>query len=191
MTKLYTPYQGENTGLDWSASDPTELVQTHEVVDRMDLDDTEDKENIASQIKAIREFLESQLGMTLCQEKTITAYWDTFAYKIPLPFGPITSVTSVTIVNRTSGAETALTVSTDYWVEGVKNKAVRMNTLWPGYGIKIVYVTSLTDPGMRELVRDAIISEATYWYRNLTEDDDVQYDIGKIAMKKLRHKKPL
>lgn len=191
MTKLYTPYQGENTGLDWSASDPTELVQTQEVVDRMDLDDTEDKENIASQIKAIRRFLEDQLGMTLCQEKTITAYWDTFAYKIPLPFGPITSVTSVTIVNRTSGAETALTVSTDYWVEGVKNKAVRMNTLWPGYGIKIVYVASLTDPGMRELVRDAIISEATYWYRNLTEDDDVQYDIGKIAMKKLRHKKPL
>jgi len=188
MTQLYTPYQGENIGLDFSATDPpSELVSSQDVVDRMDLVDTEDEEILASQIKAVRVFLEAFTGMTLCKAKTITAYWRGHAYRLPLPFSPITSVTSVTRIYGETGAETLLTVSTDYWVEGVKEKSVHFNSVQAGYGVKVIYIAGLTDPATIELVRDAILSEVTYWYQNKIDEDDFNYDIGRIAKKKLLH----
>jgi len=186
---LFTPDYGINEGFDYTISTaPTsELLTVTDIEDRMDLSDNDDPDVINNQIKAVRTYLESKLNMALVAQKTITAYWEKFGKTIPLPFPPVTSVTSVTVVNKSSGTETALTEGTDYWVEGVNKKKIKfISDYWNYcYGVKIVYVVGLTDPGMVKLVKDAMKSEIITWYLNRGNMDETQYVLGSMAMQKL------
>jgi len=189
MTTLYTGDQGENRGLDWTITTEatSELLTVDEVEDRMDLSDNDDPQIIDNQIKAVRAYCERILGISLVTSQTITAYWQQFAKRLPLPLGPITSVTSVSIVNLSDGTETALTSGTDFWVEGVKNKKIRFASLYAAgiYGVKVVYVAGLSNEADKKLVKDAIMSEVVEWYHQRSNPDETQYTLGKIALSKL------
>jgi len=184
---LYTTYDGENKGFDYTVSTaPTgELVTFADVEDRMNLADDEDAGFIADQIKAVRAYLEKALNMTLVSSKTITAYWQQYAGRLPLPFPPVTSVTSVTTVSS-SGDETLLTVNDDYWIEGVRDKIIHFSKVQNAYGVKVVYVTGLSEDGIVDMVKDAILSEVMEWYHGRGNETDDQYVIGRIAEAKLR-----
>lgn len=182
---LYTPDLGRNTGFDYSivTDSSNELIGPSEIIERMNLTDVDDQV-ISEQIRAVRIYLEKVLNMTLSKESTITAYWESFAQRIPLPYGPVSSVTSVTRVAFSDGTETALTTS-DYWVEGVSRKNIVMRSVYTGYGLKVVYVTGITDIPTQELVKDAIKSEVMEWYYQRGNSDESQYVLGKIALSKL------
>jgi len=189
---LYTVDTGQNTGFDYyvSTDNAYEFVTLEDIKDRMDLPSVDDEDVMYNQIKGVRIYLESVLNMCLTPAKTITAYWQTFSDRINLPFAPVSSVTSVTRVAHSDGTETALAAS-EYWVEGVNKKAVRLQTVYRGYGMKIVYIVALTDVGMISLVKDAILSEVVEWFHQRTNPDETQYVLGKIAMSKLNTFRPL
>lgn len=189
---LFTVDTGENTGLDYyvSTANEYEFVSVQEVIDRMDLATTDDEDVIYNQIRGVRIHLENVLDMCLTPTKTITAYWQTYADVVPLPFNPVSSVTSVNRVAHSDGTETALT-STEYWVQGVKKKSLKFNTVYRGYGLKVVYVIALTDKSMIALVKDAILSEVVEWFHQRTNPDETQYVLGKIALSKLNIFRPL
>jgi hypothetical protein len=187
---LYTPSKGLNLGFDYyiSLEATSELVKLQEVEARMNIDaDSGEEGVIVAQIKAIRHHLERILGISLVSSQTITAYWGSFAESLPLPFGPVKSVTSVTLVNLSDGTETALTAGSSYWVEGVANKKIRFNTVYNTgtYGVKIVYVVGQSDSSIKALAADAILSEVLEWFHQRSNPDETQYTLGRIAMSKL------
>lgn len=186
--RLYTSDTGILKGFDYTVTtEPTkELVSATDVSDRMNLQDTEDLLDIDRQVKAVRSYLEKQLNRTLVESKTITAYWQSYSYLIPLPFPPVTSVTSVTLINHVDGTETEQTAGEDYLVEGVSDKSVRMLNVYRNHSIKIVYVTGLTEDGIVDLVKDAIISDVMFWFQNRNNPDETEYTIGQVALSKLR-----
>lgn len=183
---LYTIDTGVNEGLDYAVTTANEyeFVTLEDVTDRMDLADQDDEDVIYNQIRGVRIYLERVLNMCLTPEKTITAYWHRAADRVPLPFPPVASVTSVSRVAPSDGTETALSAS-EYWLEGVSKKALSLDCYYYGYGIKAVYTVALTDEGMIALVKDAILSEVIEWFHQRTNPDENQYVLGKIAMSKL------
>lgn len=187
---LYTPDYGIESGFDFSITTEAtdELVSFEIVKRRMNYgDDTNfntEKDIIENQIKGVRIYLEHILGMSLVASKTITAYWKSYPVNLQLPYGPVQSVTSVSKIALSDGTVTALS-SSEYWVEGVKNKSLRLNALLYGYGLKVVYVAGLSDTWMQDYVSDAILSEVIQWYHQRGNSDETQYVLGKIALSKL------
>ena len=115
---LYTPDTGYSSGFSYtvSAEATQELLLAYYIIDRMNLTTESDEEEvITNQIKAVRAYLEKKLGMSLVASKTITAEWETYGTRTMLPFHPVQSVTSVSIVEPWNGTETAQNVSNDYW----------------------------------------------------------------------------
>ena len=185
---LYTPDTGYSSGFSYtvSAEATQELLLAYYIIDRMNLTTESDEEEvITNQIKAVRAYLEKKLGMSLVASKTITAEWETYGTRTMLPFHPVQSVTSVSIVEPWNGTETAQTVSNDYWVQGQDKKSIVMKQVYAGYGLKVVYVTGITDSAIKELVKDAIMSEVIEWFHQRNNPDENQYILGKIALSKL------
>lgn len=191
---LLTKDIGLTTGFDFTEStEPTsELVTIADIEARQNLAlDDDQSVTINDQIKAIRSQLERKLNMSLVSSKTITAYWRSVSSMLLLPFPPVTSITSVSTVDLSDGTETSLTSGTDYWVEGVKNKSIRFMSSWSGYGMKIVYVTGMTNTADLALVKDAMLSEVMEWFNNKSNPDETQYVLGRSAMIKLAHLRPV
>ena len=154
------------------AVEPVSLADLKRHVNQTSTEDDEKLEAILhTAIENIEAYTSRSLGV-----RTVIAEWTrTGALKYPLPYGPVVSVTTVTKVFE-DGTTENLTENTDYYVEGMDDKTVRLHTYWGSssgtiqVGFRITYQAgysrgySATTTKIPEPLRRAIMKQAGYMY---------------------------
>ena len=129
----------------WVTTDVvTEPVSSVEAKNFCKVTGTGDDDLFTMLIKAAREEYEQECGISL-GEKTLTAEWD----RIPnngvfeLPYGPVKSISSVTLKYEDSTeADTTLVLNDDYYVTKLPWPELRISYLssWTRTRVRVVYV---------------------------------------------------
>lgn len=88
---------------------------------------------ISSMIKAIRQLQEQWTGRAFIG-KTVTVNWNWADYELDLPMGPIRTITSIKRVYEDGTLSAALTEGTDYYIQGMDFKTVKLYTRWSSAG---------------------------------------------------------
>ena len=130
----------------------SEIVTTADVKLYSRIDTTADDNLIADMIKQARIWVEGYIGQDIVA-KNRTVYNEKLTARFVLPFGPISSVSSITIDG---------TASTAYKTYGLDDLAVELNEL-PAKEVKITYITAGQDDG---LLKQAILQLVGTYYDN-------------------------
>ena len=140
-------------------------------------------------IKAAREAVEQYTGLSLAS-KTLIAQWNELPddSTIELPYGPVSSVTSVVVVDE-DGTETALTTADDeyYDLGGIWKRLQINDILLSVERIKVTYVAgygATNCPTLPSALKTCILKEfaTQYQYReNYTEGMTKQNEWQKLA----------
>jgi len=126
-------------------------------------------------VKSARKLVENYCNSSFAQ-RTLTAWWDSLwtQREFHLPYGPVISISSVKTVDA-EGSETTLTLNTDYFARGIKDKILTVNQvtsapiipLWDGSAIaqlKVTYISGYTT--VPEDVVTAIKEIVAFYYIN-------------------------
>ena len=115
---------------------------------------TDDDTIIANVIKSARQMVERYLNRALITQ-TLTVWWEVIPTVVYLPFAPIQSVT--TVKTKRLNVSTTLTENTNFYVQGNKDKYLRMTDPFHGsvavseadkvvgYELEVVYVAGYGD----------------------------------------------
>lgn len=115
----------------------TDVVTVQEVKDWGKLKGSTEDQILASLIKSCRQLQEEWTGRSFI-EKTLTVHWDEVSDpEIPLPFGPVRSITSIKRVYEDGSLSDALVSGTDYYISGMDFQVVNLYKRWQSAG-KIV-----------------------------------------------------
>jgi len=170
-----------------------EPVTINDVKQFLKIDFENDDDLIASLIVSARNWCEKYTSRTFIA-KTVTGHFegDGNDGKINLPYPPIDSVTSVTRVRQDES--TALTVNTDYYLMGVQDKYIDINTstvnyVTPGtspndnvqaWNIEVIYVAGYgyERSDVPSAIKSAITRLTSYLYENRDE-----VEVGTIIAK--------
>ena len=129
----------------------SEIVSTSEFKDYARISNSADDTLIGLIIKQARIWCENYISRDIVA-KNRTYYLDETNGIFDIPFGPITSISSVTVDG---------TVVTDYTMEGLDNETIDLDG--PAEKVKVTYVTSGLDD---ELLQQAIKQFAVTLYDN-------------------------
>lgn len=127
---------------------------------------------ISSLIASATEMLERYSGLSFIT-RTVTAHFETFEHKLELPYGPVSSLTSIT---RTYNGEDTVLASSDYSEEGGNFKKITFNNYFStsgqfDYGLKIVYDCGYGEAAdVPEAIKTAIKSQVTDMYFHRGDD---------------------
>jgi uncharacterized phiE125 gp8 family phage protein len=172
----------------------TDVVTVQEVKDWGKLKGSTEDQIIAQLIKSCRQLQEQWTGRSFI-EKTLTVHWDqVFMAEIPLPFGPIRSITSIKRVYEDGSLSDALVSGTDYFVSGMDFKVVNLYKRWQSAGQVVTGLRAEYDVGhddgttyvaipwpIKETVMRHVITD--YLQRDdLEETQPVLYDWVKEAL---------
>lgn len=154
----------------WVSTDVTsEPVSSAEAKLFAKIPSTADDTIVAYLIKAAREAVEQYTGCSLAS-KTLIAQWDELPddSTIELPYGPVSSVTSVAVVDE-DGTETALTTADDeyYDLGGIWKKLKINDIILSVERIKVTYVAGYgaTDcPALPSALKTAVLKEIATQY---------------------------
>lgn len=105
----------------------TDVVTVQEVKDWGKIKGDSEDHIIADLIKSCRELQEQWTGRSF-MEKTLTVHWDKLdsPWEIPLPLGPIRSITSIKRVYLDGSLSDALVSGTDYFISGMDFQVVNL-----------------------------------------------------------------
>lgn len=129
----------------------SEIVTTNEFKDYARISTTADDTLVATIIKQSRIWCENYLSRDIVA-KNRTYYVPETGGIFDLPFGPVASISSVTIDG---------TANTDYEMLGLDNITIDLDG--PAEEVKVTYITSGIDD---ELVKQAILQLGTTYYDN-------------------------
>ena len=129
----------------------SEIVSTSEFKDYARISNSADDTLIGLIIKQARIWCENYISRDIVA-KNRTYYLDETNGIFDIPFGPITSISSVTVDG---------TVVTDYTMEGLDNETIDLDG--PAEKVKVTYITSGLDD---ELLQQAIKQFAVTLYDN-------------------------
>ena len=132
----------------------SEIVTATQVKNYARIDTSADDDLIARQITQARIWCENYISRDIVA-KNRTHYLDETAGIIDLPFGPIASISSVTVDGD---------AYTSYTAEGLDNETIDMDG--PAKKVKVTYVTSGLDDS---LLQQAILQLAATYYDNRAE----------------------
>lgn len=171
MWGLRTPYQGENTGLEVKiqAKPKVEPVTVQDFKKWAKIDLSEDDDMLDRILKASRIELEAYINQSLITQ-TVIAYWNTYAQEVPLPRGPVKSITTVERIYN--GVSTTLT-PTEYETRGLDFKRIVPDVIYASggrwkYALKVTYQAGYGDTGesVPEDIKEAILKTALSLYDN-------------------------
>ena len=126
---------------------------------------------------AARELAEKELNRALAS-KTLTVYWELDEakrqdFKVALPYGPISSISSVHVVYADDTADLALTENDDYYIYGNQYQDVWLAEIYgtagtgevAGYKISYVCGYDSTDcEGLPKAIKVIMASQMRKWY---------------------------
>ena len=154
----------------WVSTDVTsEPVSSAEAKLFAKIPSTADDTVVTYLTKAAREAVEQYTGCSLAS-KTLVAQWDELPEDnvIELPFGPVSSVTSVVVVDE-DGTETALTTADDeyYDLGGIWKKLQINDVVLDMERLKVTYVAGYGATGCPTLpsaLKTAVLKEMATQY---------------------------
>jgi len=115
-------------------SEGTEALSVAEVRSWGKIPGTAEDALIERIIKSVRQLQEQWTGRSFI-EKTITAHWDRLDdLFIPLPYGPIRSITSIKRVYEDGTLSDTLVSGTDYYIRGMDFKTIALYKRWQSAG---------------------------------------------------------
>jgi hypothetical protein len=132
----------------------SEIVTTNQVKNYARIDTASDDDLIAKQITQARIWCENYISRDIVA-KNRTYYLDETSGIVDIPFGPVASISSITVEG---------VAYTDYTVEGLDNETIDMDG--PAKKVKITYVTAGLDDALLE---QAILQLATTYYDNRSD----------------------
>ncbi|MGB1540581.1 MAG: head-tail connector protein, partial [Rickettsiales bacterium] len=119
---------------------------------------------ITDMITAVREAAEEYLRKSLITQSWVLTYEDYAPAVAMLPRGPVQSISSVKVIDR-SGAETA--VSNTVYHLGVGKASVHFDTVQLGYLVEIIYSTGYGDAdAVPEAIRQGMLTHLAALYDN-------------------------
>ena len=144
--------------------------------------DTEELAMINEMAKAARELCEKETNLSFA-EKTITVFWELDElkrkdYKMPLPYGPISSISNVYIVYADGTDDYELEANTDYYLFGEQHKDIWMaeviGTAGTGEiaGHKVVYTAGFgadTCEALPKALKVIMARQVAMWYSKRQE----------------------
>lgn len=156
-----------------------EPVSVTEVKTYGKIPDDADDDVITEMIKAVRELHEDWM-VRATRGTTITAHWNSIKdAEIPLPYGPVRSITSIKRVYEDGTLSDALTETTDYFTKGMDFKIINLYKRWQSAGqivtgLRIEYVAGHGN-GTDELPLPGPIRSALL--RHVVTDYDMRDDL--------------
>ena len=137
----------------------SELLTVAEVKTHLAITHTDDDTYLTSLVKQVREAAERYCGISIGEQTRIWTFdFGEDEYKIP--YGPVTSVTSVTKKSDVATYE-ALTVNTDYEVDGQQDKTI---SVFDGGRCKVTYTCGYST--LPNELRRAMLEEAAWRYEH-------------------------
>lgn len=163
LTNLKTPDTGQNRllSVDYVNTGSTDDIVTLAEVKAWSRVDFDADDSIKTDlINEIIDIAENELNLTIL-DKTVTAVYEEYGKVIPLPLGPVQSITSVKEIDE--GTETTLTASDDYRLQG---DHLYLETIWYSrdpwskVNLEVVYDTGWTNlpKGIELGIKKAIMS---------------------------------
>ena len=138
----------------------SEIITTADVKLYSRIDTSADDTLIADMIKQARIYIENYIEQDIVA-KNRTVYFQELNARFPLPYAPISSISSVTIDG---------TASTAYKTFGLDNLEIKLNEL-PSKEVKITYVTAGQDD---PLLKQAMLQLVNTFYDNRADFNVMQ-----------------
>ena len=133
----------------------SELLTTQNVKDYVRIDTTADDSIISAMITQARIWCENYISRDIVA-KNRTYYLDETNGLFSLPFGPIASISSITIKG---------TATTDYEVLGLDNETIELDG-GPAQQVKVTYITSGQNDS---LLKQAMLQLISTYYDNRSD----------------------
>jgi len=135
------------------------------------IDNTNEDTLISNLITAARITAENWLRRSLITQTWKIAFDDGIPESIWLPMGPVTAVTSVTVVNIDGSSQ--LMDPSSYWLNAAKNALVMFGALI-GFRIEITYTAGYGDAtAVPQPIKLGMLSHISALYDNRGENGDV------------------
>lgn len=117
--------------------------------------------------KSARLRLEQYTGRNFV-EKTMILAIDGVGVSVPLPYGPVNSVTSVEVYDVYGALDSTLIADDDYYLVGEFDKYIRLESWFHGAYLKITYKSGYKSDGyaLPQALKDAILMQAKYDFDN-------------------------
>ena len=119
LDNLASTYNGQSGRLTLTVTDTaaqTNPITTATAKSWAKIDTSADDTLIGELIDEVSAAVENEYQVPIIS-KDVIAVWDSFAREMPLPFAPVSSITSVKTINY-EGTETTLVAGTDYRITG-------------------------------------------------------------------------
>ncbi len=135
------------------------------------------------------DLLQDYTGLSFITQ-TRKIFLESYGEKVPIPYGPVQSVTSVSRLEN--GVATALVQGTDYYLLGLNEKYLKFSKVWKSgvltdYSLEVEYIAGFTDhneledfpDGLKEPIFRQINDD--YYYRSEYSEDGLT-TLSKNAM---------
>lgn len=160
---------GRPEGLTISQTTPaSEPITSTEVKLHLKIDYSTDDTLIDRLIQMAREFVEGYLQRALIN-RTVTAEWTRHGKRMHLPLQPSSAITSVTWL-YSDGTTEALTLNSEYFVDGSSDKSIRIT---PSYnGLRVVYTAGYgaNSSSVPAIIKEAMLRIVANYYEYRTDN---------------------
>lgn len=164
LTGTWTP-QTYPAQTDISVAPADWAVTLAEAKQFLRLSSAHDDNYVALLVEGISEQIERYIGMDT-YIRTRRSYWERAGWDLELPYGPHGTISSVVSIDE-DGTETTLTVNSDYYVQGMTTKRIRLlSGIAGGSFIRVTYESGYAANECPYAIRAAILQELSLQYKN-------------------------
>lgn len=134
---------------------------------------------LASMIKSARVWIEGYINQSVIKKQCEVYTRDELA-EFRLPFGPVQTISEVVRIDYT-GAETALVLNTDYYVDGLTHKRLYLYHVWstgPGAavaGIKATYLAYMDIIPAPIITACQMLVAENYYHRGDSTEEPINF----------------
>lgn len=147
----------------YPASEPVTLADAKMHIRAITGDATEDAAIIAPLITAAREYCENITGMAL-GEQTIEAYPEAFSAVMPLPKGPVISVTKIEYAGKDENP--VIMPASDYSADAIRDRVLIKSIPAVAATVNPIKITYTAGGSVPMLLRQAMLLLIGHWYTN-------------------------